>query len=94
MNRIAERPTPPASTGVLTEPPRPKYVVGDTVRLVPTQGGHQKPLSGVVTSVTRTRVGVTRAGARHEVRYRQSDGYPVSPVDREFPCYVVKPMEA
>lgn len=78
---------------VLTEPPRPKYLVGDTVRLLPTQGGYQKPLSGMVTSVTPKLVGVTRDGARHEVRFRQSDGYPVSRMDREFPCYVVKPME-
>lgn len=67
------------------------YQVGQEVRLVPTQGGHQKERQGVVSSVTPTQVGVRREGVAYEVRYRASDGMAVKQLDRAFPCYVLRP---
>lgn len=63
--------------------------IGQQVRLVPTEGAYQKEKQGVVTSLTKTQVGVTADGERYEVRYRVSDGLPVRKIDREFPCYRV-----
>lgn len=65
------------------------YQLGQKVRLVPTQGAYQKDRQGTVTSITRTQVGVTADGERHEVRYRVEDGYPVRKSDREFPCFKI-----
>ncbi len=71
-----------------------KYHVGQLVRLVPIQGVYQKEHQGTVTSVTATQVGVTRAGAHHEVRFRIEDGLPVKKSDRDFPCYAVREIKA
>ena len=65
------------------------HQLGQKVRLVPTQGAHQKEKQGTVTSITKTQVGVIADGELSEVRYRTADGFPVRKIDRQFPCYKV-----
>lgn len=67
------------------------FILGQSVRLKPTQGALQKDKVGKVTSLTPTQVGITAEGELAEVRYRTSDGMPVRKVDQEFPCYQVFP---
>lgn len=66
------------------------YQIGQEVWLVPTMGCYQKSLNGTVTSLTPTQVGVTRRDGVVEVRYRITDGQPVSKRHRQFPCYAVR----
>lgn len=65
------------------------FLVGQKVRLVPTQGAYQKEKQGTVTSITKTQVGVTADGELGEVRYRIADGLPVRKIDQQFPRYKV-----
>ena len=65
---------------------------GDAVRLVPTQGGHQKERAGSVTRVTPTQVAVRPVDGVHDVMYRLTDGLPVRKYDQQFPCYAVRPQ--
>lgn len=64
---------------------------GEAVRLVPTQGGHQKERAGTVTRVTPTQVSVRPADGMPDVVCRLSDGLPVRKIDQQFPCYAVRP---
>lgn len=70
-----------------------EYQVGDRVRLVPTQGGHQKPLDGNVTKVTRTQVVVVDEKHHWGVTYKREGGLPAFKADRGFPCYRVEPVK-
>ncbi|HDQ4517318.1 hypothetical protein [Pseudomonas aeruginosa] len=65
--------------------------IGQSVRLVPTQGAHQREKPGTVTSITRTQVGVTADGEQYEVRYRIADGFPVRKFDG-YPEFLVDKM--
>lgn len=66
-----------------------EFILGQSVRLKPTQGALQKDTFGKVTSSIPIQVGITAAGELGEVRYRTSDGMPVRKADQEFPCYKV-----
>lgn len=68
------------------------FEVGEAVRLVPTQGCHQKEKSGLVTRVTAKQVAVRSTDSRAEVMYRLSDGLPVRKYDQQFPCYALRPQ--
>lgn len=65
---------------------------GEAVRLVPTQGGHQKERAGSVIRVTQTQVAVRPADGMPDVMYRLRDGLPVRKCDQQFPCYAVRPQ--
>lgn len=63
------------------------FTVGQRVRLVPTQGGHQKERHGEVVRLTSTQVMVRPGDASREIAFRLSDGMPVRKLDQQFPCY-------
>lgn len=65
---------------------------GELVRLVPTQGGHQKERAGTVVRVTPTQVAVRPVDGMYDVMYRLADGLPVRKFDQQFPCYAVRPQ--
>lgn len=67
-----------------------EYVKGQRVRLVPSQGCHQKERSGVVVRLTSKQIVVQPADTMSEIRFRVEDGKPVYKIDQKFPCYVVK----
>lgn len=69
------------------------YAAQQQVRLVPSQGAHQKERVGHVVRVTATQVVAKPVDAMREVRFRTSDGMPVNTIDQQFPCYVLKPEE-
>jgi hypothetical protein len=69
------------------------YAPEQRVRLVPSQGAHQKERFGHVVRVTASQVVVKPLDAMREVRFRISDGMPVNTLDKQFPCYVLKPEE-
>lgn len=68
-----------------------QFQPGQPVRLVPSQGGHQKEREGHVGRVTETQVVVLRVDTEREMRFRLADGRPVAKMDQQFPCYFVKP---
>lgn len=68
------------------------YRIGQQVLLVPSWGAYQRTITAEVVSLTATQVGVKRPDRRSEVRHRVSDGLAVLKHEREFPCYVIKPM--
>jgi hypothetical protein len=63
---------------------------GDEVNVVPTQGGHQKKMRGVVIKATRTQLTVQDPRRPYGVKYLRADGMPAFKRDREFPCYCLK----
>lgn len=63
------------------------FAPGMAVRLVPTQGAHQKERVGRVVRITATQLVVQPDDAMTEVRFRISDGMPVAKRDQRFPCY-------
>lgn len=67
------------------------YKPEQRVRLVPSQGGHQKERKGQVVRVTATQVLVRPDGAVSDVRFRIVDGMPINKIDQQFPCYYVAP---
>lgn len=68
------------------------YYVDETVRLVPTEGGHQKTFDGKVSKVTPARITVTFEAKPWGIAFRRTDGLPAFKCDRGFPCYRVEPI--
>lgn len=73
--------------------PHTSFQAGQHVRLVPTQGGYQKPRTGTVVRVTAQQVLVQPDDGHAQVRYRAADGMPVNKIDQGFPYYVLRSME-
>lgn len=69
------------------------YTVEEVVRLVPTQGGHQKTLEGKVLKVSATRIEVSFEAKPWGIAFKRADGLPVFKCDRDFPCYRVQPID-
>lgn len=64
--------------------------VGDTVTLVPTEGGYQKEQTAIVQKVSPKRVTVRIQGRVGAITFNRDTGKGASRLDREFPNYRLK----
>ena len=65
-------------------------MIGSEVSIIPTEGCHQKTLTGTVIGETKKQIRVKVEGWLAPRSFRRSDGHPILKYDRQFPCYCLK----
>lgn len=65
--------------------------IGDELTLTPTEGGYQKPKTGVVLKTTPTRLTVRIKNEMRQIIFNKATGRGQFKNDREFPNYTIQP---
>lgn len=67
--------------------------VGDSVTLIPTEGGYQKEKTATIEKISPKRMTVLLDGELKRIVFNRTTGKGASKLDREFPNYTLQESE-